>query len=207
MLAEDERACNSYISRYEWDSRPTRGPTRRLPRDVNAVIIHHTEGRRCFNFEECRRLLHHMQRYYQREKEFPDIPWNFMIGEDGAVYEGMGWNLEGYHTEAWNYRSIGIAFIGTFDRERPSRQAMESFNLLVECGRRHRYLDRYFSIYGHRDMRDTECPGDALYDVIRRLGSFKLVEPDLIGLRSMNNDLAALNATSLDHLSKDNKNE
>lgn len=29
------------------------------------------------------------------EKSNPDITYNFLIGGDGAVYEGVGWNKEG----------------------------------------------------------------------------------------------------------------
>lgn len=38
--------------------------------------------------------------------------YNFLIGTDGSVYEGLGWNIVGYHTLGYNECSIGLAFIG-----------------------------------------------------------------------------------------------
>lgn len=40
-----------------------------------------------------------------------------MVGGDGNVYEGTGWSTEGAHTIGYNRKSIGIAFIGNFQRE------------------------------------------------------------------------------------------
>jgi N-acetylmuramoyl-L-alanine amidase len=43
-----------------------------------------------------------------------DIGYNFLVGEDGNVYEGQGWNYVGAHAPAYNLRSIGICIIGDF---------------------------------------------------------------------------------------------
>lgn len=141
-----------------------------------------------------------MQDYYQRRKDFPDIPWNFLISDSGDVIEGMGWHFEGYHTENWNYRSLGVAFIGEFEERLPSRRAIEAFEMLVECGARHGALDPYFGIYGHRDMKNTDCPGEALYDYLRGLRAFKgsaLPKTDLVSRAEANatTSVEAVNST------------
>lgn len=46
--------------------------------------------------------------------QWNDIGYNFLVGGDGAVYVGRGWDDEGAHTLGHNKRSIGIAFIGDF---------------------------------------------------------------------------------------------
>lgn len=38
-----------------------------------------------------------------------DIPWNFLIGNDGNVYEGRGFNFEGEHTQ--NQHSMILEFV------------------------------------------------------------------------------------------------
>lgn len=43
-----------------------------------------------------------------------DIGYNFIIGEDGNVYEGRGWKYLGTHAPAYNGQSIGICVIGDF---------------------------------------------------------------------------------------------
>lgn len=41
----------------------------------------------------------------------------FLIGGDGTIYEARGWNAVGAHTYGWNNKSVGIAFIGTYESE------------------------------------------------------------------------------------------
>jgi N-acetylmuramoyl-L-alanine amidase len=43
-----------------------------------------------------------------------DIGYNFVVGEDGNVYEGRGWDNVGAHAPAYNPRGIGICIIGDF---------------------------------------------------------------------------------------------
>lgn len=172
----DERRCNkNLVRRFEWNAAPSRERVRPIARRLEHVIVHHTEDgeRACWSFEECRRYLQHTQHRFQHRKHFPDIPWNFLIGENGEVFEGMGWGVEGYHTESWNDRSLGIAFIGDFDTQSPTPRAMVAFERLLDCGVRSGLLDSYYGIYGHRDMRDTDCPGDLLYDTIRHMKAFQ----------------------------------
>lgn len=45
----------------------------------------------------------------------PTLPRSFLIGEDGLVYEGRGWDIKGDHSGAvWNPMSIGITFMGNY---------------------------------------------------------------------------------------------
>lgn len=42
-------------------------------------------------------------------------PHSFLIGEDGLVYEGRGWDTQGAHAGGgWNSKSIGISFMGNY---------------------------------------------------------------------------------------------
>lgn len=40
--------------------------------------------------------------------------YNFMIGEDGNVYEGRGWSMVGGYMLYWNIVSLGIVVMGNF---------------------------------------------------------------------------------------------
>ena len=61
-----------------------------------------------------------------------DIPYNFLIGDDGNVYEGRGYAFQGeiasknffndYH------RSIIVAFIGNFSSKQPTEEHVKLFN-------------------------------------------------------------------------------
>lgn len=46
---------------------------------------------------------------------------SFLIGEDGHVYKGRGWNIKGDHTgPTWNPISIGITFMGNYMGKHPA---------------------------------------------------------------------------------------
>jgi N-acetylmuramoyl-L-alanine amidase len=36
------------------------------------------------------------------------------VGQDGGVYEGVGWNNQGSKTDSYNDISLSITFMGTF---------------------------------------------------------------------------------------------
>jgi N-acetylmuramoyl-L-alanine amidase len=57
-----------------------------------------------------------------------DIGYNFVVGEDGNIYEGRGWNAKGAHAPAYNGRSIGICIIGDFTG---TSAAMFKFNMNI----------------------------------------------------------------------------
>jgi len=47
-------------------------------------------------------------------KKWSDIGYNFLVGEDGNVYEGRGWGKKGAHSIPFNNKSIGICIIGDY---------------------------------------------------------------------------------------------
>jgi len=63
-----------------------------------------------------------------------DIGYNFLVGEDGNVYEGRGWDTVGTHAKGYNSKSIGIAFIGHFNDRIPNNAAINAAKQLISCG-------------------------------------------------------------------------
>lgn len=96
-----------------------------------------------------------------------DISYNFLIGGNGYVYIGRGWNIQGRHTNGFNEKSICIAFIGKFIDEAPPVQQLEAAKKLIEEGVSLKKLDENYHLYGHRQLKATESPGQALFDIIK----------------------------------------
>lgn len=101
-------------------------------------------------------------------RRWDDIGYNFLVGGDGRAYEARGWNKQGAHTKGFNQKSIGIAFIGTFNRYPPPDQQLRAAQQLIDLGVQLNKLDPNFRLYGARQMRPTESPGAALYRVIKQ---------------------------------------
>ena len=63
------------------------------------------------------------------------------MGEDGRVYEGRGWGIQGAHTYGYNSKSIAISFIGNFMSRVPSDEAIRAALDHISYGERMvRYL-------------------------------------------------------------------
>ena len=73
---------------------------------------------------ECKKTLNLILKEFLEDFEFSDIAYNYMIGEDGNIYEGRG-TYVGAHTRGedrptkkfpgmTNSNTIGIAILGKF---------------------------------------------------------------------------------------------
>ena len=65
-------------------------------------------------------------------KTLSDIPYNFLIGDDGNFYEGRGFEFQGeivmQNNLTYTYESaIIVAFIGNFTSQQPSSQQLKTF--------------------------------------------------------------------------------
>lgn len=108
-----------------------------------------------------------MQRYHMDGRNFSDIGYNFVVGGDGSVYVGRGWNLMGAHTIRYNAKSIGIGFIGTFSEVAPTNNQLCAAQKLFEEGLRLNKLTSDYSIYGQNQLTASESPGQKLYNIIK----------------------------------------
>lgn len=114
----------------------------------------------------CESAVKMIQDYHLESKLWDDIGYNFLVGGDGSAYVGRGWDLKGAHTLGYNAGSIGIAFIGQFDEYPPTKQQLCAARQLIAEGVKSIKLTQDYNLYGHRQLRSTKSPGDALYEII-----------------------------------------
>ncbi|XP_067450393.1 peptidoglycan recognition protein 5 [Thunnus thynnus] len=156
------------VSVLEWGAAtPRNKETLRGP--AQRVIIHHTALANCKDQKDCMDQLVSIQRMHMKERAFDNIGYNFLVGGDGTVYEGRGWGVVGAHTKGNNHDSLGIAFMGNFNYDTPSKEAISSVRQLLESGVCEGFLHPQFVLFGHRDLGNTECPGQKLYAALPQL--------------------------------------
>ncbi|XP_023178744.2 peptidoglycan-recognition protein LC isoform X4 [Drosophila hydei] len=160
------------VSIDEWDGKMTRPSLERLKQPVSRVIIAHTVTENCYTLDACSYRVRAMQAYHMDSLDWPQIGYNFMVGGDGRVYVGRGWDYIGAHTIKHNSDSIGIAFIGSFDKSEPTQLQLRGCELLLEEGVRLMKLSPKYQVYGHRQLLATQSPGDRLYNIIRTWSHF-----------------------------------
>ncbi|XP_062593637.1 peptidoglycan recognition protein 1-like [Saccostrea cucullata] len=108
-----------------------------------------------------------------QDTKWDDIGYNFLVGDDGNIYEGQGWGRQGIHVGNNNDKALGVSFIGTFmDKVFPGEAAIGAAKNLIQCGVDLGYISTDYQLLGHRAVKDTLCPGDNLYDAIKEWHNF-----------------------------------
>ncbi|MEM6795053.1 MAG: peptidoglycan recognition family protein [Acidobacteriota bacterium] len=187
-----------YLSREQWGADPAHprrgyriGPARRT-----AVFIHHTTAidrgdaspNTWESLDEVRAQLQALQ--IARPDLGLDVPYNFvafcMADGDLVIGEGRGEGRTAAHARGFNRSALGIALAGNFDRlplpEQLDSQLAALGGWLAEL-RRSRGFEQLGTsrpdpetarqVFGHRDVKSTQCPGDHLW---RRLGLIRFLE-------------------------------
>jgi len=97
-----------------------------------------------------------------RDTHYGDIGYHYVIDPYGRVLEGRELLYQGAHAKGDNnVRNVGICLIGNFDEEKPTEAALTALRRLLD-DLRTRYGIARNLVYGHRDLRSTRCPGEAL---------------------------------------------
>ena len=150
------------VSPKEWGSTPAKIPdsSKHTPR---FVTIHHggvdwKPGRDPAKFVKA------VQEYGQREKNWPDLPYHFMIAPDGQIFECRPLIYEPQSNTKYDLQGhIGVELMGNFETQRPSVAQLKSTVALVAwlC-QEHKIAPS--EIAGHRDraQKQTSCPGKDL---------------------------------------------
>jgi N-acetylmuramoyl-L-alanine amidase len=66
--------------------------------------------------------------------------FSFLIGGDGNVYEGRGWNVVGAHTGGYNTVGYGYCFIGDFMNLNPNSISQDAYLQLAQVNQYYSYL-------------------------------------------------------------------
>lgn len=169
--------CPQIIPRCQWGAKPRVGTPVPLSLPLDYLFVHHTytPSAPCLSFPDCARDMRGMQRFHQEDRGWSDIGYSFVVGSDGYVYEGVGWNTVGTHTRGQNSVGYGVSFIGNYSSVLPSRYSLDLVHRqLVQCAVDKARLVSNFTLKGHRQMVNyTTCPGDALFSEISRWENFR----------------------------------
>uniref|UniRef100_A0A2M4AHR9 Putative peptidoglycan recognition protein long class n=1 Tax=Anopheles triannulatus TaxID=58253 RepID=A0A2M4AHR9_9DIPT len=165
------------VTRTEWLAQPPREELTDLKLPVNNVIIAHTATEGCTTQQSCVARVQFIQNIHFNQG-YGDIGYNFLVGGDGKVYEGRGWNKQGAHTKGYNGVSQGIAFIGNYETyDRPEDSQMEQLIMLLQNGTNSGKLDKNYKLYGALQIKATLSPGKFLMEKLALLPHFSLQKP------------------------------
>ncbi len=143
---------------------------------IHLLVVHHTalvvRGDPRPPVERLRALY----KYHAISRGWGDIGYNFVVDENGQVYEGRagGKFVVGGHAYCNNVGTIGIVVMGNFEMEQPSQAQAKGLQWLLhdlstqyglDLGRATQFHGKKLAspIVAHRDLLSTLCPGYSLY--------------------------------------------
>ncbi|MGE3254198.1 peptidoglycan recognition protein family protein [Pseudonocardia sp.] len=163
-----------------WGARPASAPIATLDRRPTRIIVHHTAdpNGRDVSRDAAVRLARAIQNHHMDRQGWIDSGQQFTITRGGIVLEGRHRSLEalqsgkfhvvGAHCTGQNDVAVGIENEGIYTSAIPPRPQLDRLRemLAALCTR---YGIAPAEIRGHREYRDTACPGDQLYGLLPQL--------------------------------------
>jgi len=162
---------------------------------VRYAVVHHTDNVNDYGPNQAAALIQGMYYFHTHVNGWCDIGYNFLVDRFGRVYEGRYGGMDkavvGAHAGGFNTGSTGVALIGTFMNDRvPAdmygglrdvvawKLALHGVNPTAQITTTAGGFSgsqwpagatvRLWTITGHRDLDQTDCPGDLAYaDLVR----------------------------------------
>lgn len=170
-IQDKRRAINDIASRLGIRRRLDWGKiiidSTRIPEDWGhtTIVVHHSG-----NSGETESLQ--LERKHMVERHFDDVGYHYLITPDGTIYEGRYLGLLGAHVVndqnvSINPGKIGILVMGDFEEQWwdpddvPTARQLDSLRKLVKTLKG--VIPTLQFLGGHRDFKETECPGTVLY--------------------------------------------
>ncbi|EDV96480.1 GH15172 [Drosophila grimshawi] len=123
-----------FVPRAAWLAQPPQKVLPNLDLPVPMVIVLPTNSENCSFQAQCVFRVRFLQTYNIESQQLDDIAFNFLIGGDGNVYVGRGWETVGAHMIGYNTRSLSLGYIGYFRHQQPSPKQLNVTRLLLEEG-------------------------------------------------------------------------
>ncbi len=179
--------------------------------ELRAMVVHHTAGStEPYLASDVPDILRAIWKYHVRTNGWCDVAYAFFVDRFGGVWEGRQGGIdkaiEGGHTYGFNSDTTSVAQIGHFDKQATPWAMTAATRQLVGWKLGLHGLDpagtttatnRSGSTFrgtpngaehptpvvsGHRDLRDTACPGQNTYDTLPYLRAQSRIGAHVVAL-------------------------
>ncbi|MCV7227505.1 LGFP repeat-containing protein [Mycolicibacterium komossense] len=185
------------ISREQWGADESmRHGTPLYDSGIKAGIVHHTATDNDYSPADAAGIVRSIYAYHTRTLGWEDIAYNALVDRYGQIFEGryggVTRSVEGSHTGGFNRNTWAVSMIGNFDAAAPTPPQLQAVGLLLgwrlamdgidpkgtvrltSAGgpytRIHAGLTPTLpSIFAHRDVGDTACPGSIGYGCLDQI--------------------------------------
>lgn len=166
---------NGVVTRAMWGAvKPRVDRMDKTQGSYTRITVHHSADRDPVELDgslaRTSEAVREIQKAHMEGKttHYGDIGYHFLVDPYGRLIEGRDLTYQGAHAYGDNnLQNIGICVIGNFDTDKPTAAALETLEREIEFLRRTYSIPKN-RIYGHRELRSTDCPGDNLMKWVER---------------------------------------
>lgn len=108
-----------------------------------------------------------IQQFHVESRMWDDIAYNFLVGGDGNVYEGRGFDHVCNHPYSHKKKGIIISFVGCFSNHLPTKSSLDLCKLLIQKGVEDGHVAHDYKLLAHCQCSPTESPGKMLFEEIK----------------------------------------
>ncbi|XP_053624267.1 peptidoglycan recognition protein-like isoform X3 [Plodia interpunctella] len=135
-----------YLRRGDWQAMPPYA-VEFLQEPVKNVIIGHSVTKSCTDKYSCIQTVLSIQQDHLR-RDYADIGPNYLISENGLLFEGRGANVKAAMVKLWNSKSITIMFLGNYVHDTAQQIQFDHVNILLDKLVKKKVLYPDYDVYG-----------------------------------------------------------
>ena len=155
-------------SRSSWGAKAYRGSPD-YASGIKQAVVHHTSGSNSYSAADVPGIIRGIQAYHQQGRGWNDIGYNVVADKYGRLWHARGGDVSkaviGAHVAGHNTGTFGISVLGTYNSAAPPKKTRDAVASAIAWKFSINGISKASSsnMVGHRDLGQTDCPGDAFY--------------------------------------------
>ncbi|MGO3065617.1 MAG: N-acetylmuramoyl-L-alanine amidase, partial [Brevibacterium linens] len=155
-------------SRSSWGAKAYRGSPD-YASGIKQAVVHHTSGSNSYSAADVPGIIRGIQAYHQQGRGWNDIGYNVVADKYGRLWQARGGDISkaviGAHVAGHNTGTFGISVLGTYNSAAPPKKTRDAVASAIAWKFSINGISKATksNLVGHRDLGQTECPGDAFY--------------------------------------------
>jgi LysM repeat protein len=154
------------VHRADWTNVQVKGNNTAMD-GVSRITVHHTGEHPGLEGVPEVEVLRRIEHYHQHERGWAAIGYHYIVGKGGRVYEGRPVRYQGAHVSGANEHNLGISVVGDYMAKLPNATQLGALDAFLTDSRL-RFRVPKSRVYGHRELGQSQCPGDALFGWVRQ---------------------------------------
>jgi hypothetical protein len=135
----------------------------RVPQHITSITLHHEgSAKPLLRSDDPVAGLRALQSWGERDRNWWDVPYHYLIDLDGHVYEGRDWHYMGETNTTYDPSGhLLISILGNYNLQEPTPAQLDAIASVMAWAVK-RFDVPLDSIKGHYQYAQTDCPGKNL---------------------------------------------